>query len=274
MSTLVFMHAHPDDESSQTAGTMALAHDAGHRVVWICCTNGDHGAVPDDLDETDDLVSLRRREAEASARVLGVDRLVWLGYADSGMHGWDQNSHEFAFVMADVTEAGRRVADVLDDEDADVLIGYDFHGNYGHPDHVQVHRVMNAAVEQAARRPRVLQVTGNRDAMRRGFAAAVEAGLMPPDDAWDIDSPLPDGNLFGTPEDEIQWAVDVRGVIDQKRAALACHASQPDAAGMLLMPEEMFREGFGWEHYIEQGLDQPMIVGWPFDDQTPVQRSA
>ena len=122
MATVVFLHAHPDDEASQTSGSMARASAQGHRVVVVYGTNGDHGEVPQDLAEGDTVVAYRRREAEASAQVTGTARVAWLGYADSGMSGWEQNSAADAFASADLDEAAGRLASILDEEDADVLV--------------------------------------------------------------------------------------------------------------------------------------------------------
>ena len=260
MSTIVFVHAHPDDEASQTSGSMARLTAEGHRVVVVYGTGGDHGTVPEGHEG--DLAELRRAEAEASAAVTGAQRLVWLDHRDSGMTGWDTNAHPDAFMNADVEGVARAIADVLDEEDADVVVGYDWHGGYGHPDHVMVHRVTERAVELAARRPRSLQVTMNRDAVRRMVAAAAEAGLA--DAGWDVDGPMDDGNPIGTPEAELHWAVEVGQYLPAKRAALAAHASQPDAAGLLALPEQVFAAMLGVEHYIEQGRPAGMVRGWPF----------
>ncbi|MGA4506598.1 PIG-L deacetylase family protein [Propionibacteriaceae bacterium G1746] len=254
MATLVFLHAHPDDEASQTGGTMALAGELGHRVVWICCTDGSQGTRSGETDES--VAEVRRREARASAEVLGVDRLVFLDHLDSGMHGWDSNANPDAFMNADPLEVGRDVARLLDEEDADVLIGYDWHGNYGHPDHIMVHKVMNAAADLAARRPRLLQSTMNRDAIRAGYDPENKAGFDP-------DAPADDGNPVGTPEAEIAWKVNVNEVVMLKREALAAHASQEDAAQLIAMPEGFFALAFRHEYYIEDGVS-PMREAWPF----------
>lgn len=267
MATIVFLHAHPDDEASGTAGTMRLAADAGHRVVCVYATNGDHGTVPADLAAGETIVTRRRAEAEASAAVLGTARVAWLGYADSGMAGWDQNGHEQSFHTASTDEAGARLAAILDEEDADVVVGYDWHGGYGHPDHVKVHHVAARAAELAGRRPRVLEATMNRDHMRRLFRAAQEAGLVPGAGGadWDPDAPAEDGNPFGTPEAEIHWHVDVHPVIAAKRAALACHASQEDVGWMLGMPDEQFVMAFGDEWFCEPGRPPGITAGHPLD---------
>lgn len=262
--TIVFLHAHPDDEATSTAGSMLLASRAGERVVVVYATNGDHGEGGDSLPDGVTLVEHRRGEAEASAQVTGAARVAWLDYADSGMTGWEQNAHERAFHSVPVDEAAARLAVILDEEDADVLVGYDWHGGYGHPDHVKVHHVAHRAAELAARRPRVLESTGNRDYMRSLFAMAQEAGIGE-EESWDVDAPMDDGNPFGTPEAEIHWRVDVREVIADKRRALECHASQTSDVGMILgLPEEAFVAGFGYEHYIEPGAPAGMQEANPF----------
>lgn len=268
MSTIMFLHAHPDDEASATSGTMARAVAEGHKVVCTYATNGDWGDVPDDLgDET--LVERRRREAACSARAIGTSAVHWLGYADSGMTGWEQNNHEGAFASADVDEAAARLLAIIDAEGVDILVGYDWHGNYGHPDHIAVHRVARRAVELSPRPLRLLETTMNRDRWRR-LAQAVAAAGGPVD--MDPDGPADDGNPVGTPEAELQWSVDVSAHLDTKRRSLACHASQAKDIGMFLSIEpETFAVMFDREFYLEPGLDQPMTDGWPFPkkDRTP-----
>ena len=122
---LITFHAHPDDEAIATGGTMARAAAEGTRVVLVVATNGDHGLVPDDLGPDETLVDRRRRETRASGEVLGVDRIVWLGYEDSGMTGWDQNQGPATFLQADLDEAAARLAAVIDEEHVDVLTIYD-----------------------------------------------------------------------------------------------------------------------------------------------------
>ena len=264
VSTIVFVHAHPDDEASQTSGSMARAVAAGHRVVVVFATHGDHGEVPDDLADGETVVDRRRREAAASAEVLGLHRVAWLGYADSGMTGWEQNHHDGSFFLADLDEAASRLAALLDEEAADVVVGYDWHGGYGHPDHVKVHQVTHRAAELAAGRLRVLESTMNRDVLRRMFVAAKGSGAA--DEAWDPDAPMDDGNPFGTPEAEIHWQVDVSEYLQHRRAALAAHASQAtDVGWMLGMPEEAFVLMFGTEHYIEPGREPGLRSGWFLD---------
>jgi LmbE family N-acetylglucosaminyl deacetylase len=261
VSTIVFLHAHPDDEASQTAGSMARAVGEGHRVVVVFGTHGDHGEAPDDLAPGETVVDRRRAEAERSAAVIGLHRIVWLGYADSGMTGWDQNAHERAFAAVPVDESAARFAAVLDEEDADVAVGYDWHGGYGHPDHIRVHHVLHRGAELAARRPRVLESTFNRDAARRLAEAAKAAGQ----ESYDPDEPMDDGNPLGSPESEIHWRVDVSPWLDVRRASLQAHSSQAtDIGQMLAMPPEVFAVFFGHEHYIEPGRPPGMVEGWPF----------
>jgi LmbE family N-acetylglucosaminyl deacetylase len=269
MGTLVCFHAHPDDESISTGGSIARASAEGHRVVLVVATNGDHGEVPDDLAPGETLVDRRKAETARSAEVLGVHRLVWLGYADSGMTGWPQNEHPDAFWQAPVDEAAERLAAVLREESADVLTVYDWHGNYGHPDHIQVHRVGHRAAELAGT-PRVFEATMNRDHIVRIMAMARETGLgdgaAGPEDDFDPAGPADDGNPFGMSEAELTHAVEVVEWMHLKRASMRCHSSQiTDSSFFLEMPDEAFAGSFGIEWFIERGAEPGLRTGWLFE---------
>jgi len=270
MATLVCFHAHPDDEVISTGGTIARAAADGHRVVLVVATNGDHGEVPDDLGPGETLVDRRRRETEASARTLGIGRVVWLGYSDSGMTGWEQNSDPTSLHLADPEEAGERLATVLHEERADVLTIYDWHGNYGHPDHIAVHRV-GLVAERLVPSVRVLQATMNRDAFVRLIEQARAAGAVsdsPGDevDTFDPEGPADDGNPMGMPEEELTLAVDVSAYLVAKRTAMRCHGSQiEDTSFFLEMPDEQFAAAFGTEWFIEHGVSPPYRTGWIFE---------
>jgi LmbE family N-acetylglucosaminyl deacetylase len=259
MGTLVCFHAHPDDESISTGGTIARAVAEGHRVVLVVATNGDHGEVPDDLAPGETLVDRRRAETQASAEVLGVHRVVWLGYADSGMTGWPQNEFEGSFFQAPLDEAAERLAAILRDVDADVLTTYDSHGGYGHPDHIQVHRVGARAAELVGL-DAVYQSTMNRDAMRRTMEQAGEvlAEIEELDESTremlEERRGRADSDEFGSPEALITHAIDVTSVLDQKRQAMVAHASQigPDSF-FLAMPDDAFAGAFGTEWFIGPG---------------------
>lgn len=267
MGTLVCFHAHPDDESMTTGGSMARAVAEGHRVVLVLATNGEYGEVPEDLGAGETLLDRRRAESEASAAALGAHRLVWLGYKDSGMTGWTQNEDPESFWQASVDSAGERLAAILREENADVLTVYDWHGNYGHPDHVKVHHVGHRAAELAGT-PHVFETTMNRDAMKRFFAIAKENGdgTGPDGEDFDPDGPADDGNPLGTPESELTHAVDVAAYIGQKRASITCHKSQVTDAGFFMsMPEEAFAMAFGTEWFMRKGANHPMREGWLFE---------
>jgi len=267
MATIVFVHAHPDDEAASTGGTMAKAAAEGHRVVLVVCTNGEHGERPDDLAVDETIVDRRRGETERSAEILGVARIVWLGYADSGMNGWEQNRADGSFWSASVEGAAARLAAVLREEAADAVVVYDWHGGYGHPDHIQVHRVGHRAAELAGTRRR-FESTFNRD-VGRGLVEAMRAEGMEDVDAWDVDAPADDGNPVGTPQSELHLAVDVSAYIEHKRRALAAHASQTtDVTAMLAIPREAFGTLFGTEWYPEPGAPEGLRTGFLLDADT------
>ena len=256
MSTLVCFHAHPDDEAIATGGTMALAAEQGHRVVLVVATRGEHGEpVEGALADGEPLWQRRITETFAAAEVLGASRVEFLGYVDSGMMGEPTNDFPYAFWQADVEQAAHRLAAILREEGADVLTVYDDHGGYGHPDHIQVHRVGMRAAE-LCRTPVVLQATMNRDRIRASIAEARErmeqAGQEIPDEA-EIDR-----SSFGTPEAEITHAVDVSTVLERKRSAMTAHASQiGEDSWFLTMEEQDFATAFATEWFIHGGHPRP-----------------
>lgn len=265
MGTLVCLHAHPDDECISTGGTIARAAAEGHRVVLVVATNGDHGEVPADLAPGETLVERRRKETMASAETLGVHRVEWLGYEDSGMTGWSQNANAGAFMNADVDDAASRLARILVEEHADVLTCYDWHGGYGHPDHVMVHKVGHRAA-QLVDNVKLYEATMNRDRMRALISMAREMGMIPEgEDDFDPDGPADDGNPMGSTEHDITLGVDVQKYAALKRKAMGCHASQLSDSGFFLaMDEERFAMAFGHEWFIDPSVGGPVRDGWLF----------
>ncbi len=262
MATLVCFHAHPDDEALQTGGTIARAAADGHRVVLVIATGGEHGEVPTDLADGETLADRRRAEATRSAEVLGVSRLAWLGYQDSGMTGWDPNNHSEAFMNADLEEAASRLAAILQEENASVLTTYDWHGNYGHPDHVAVHRVGHRAAEIAGT-PNVYEATINRDAVVRAMDAARAAGMDVPDFSNEEAPNTDDGNPFGMAEVDLTTFVDVSAYVSQKREALRAHTSQIAGDSFFFaMPDEAFQLMFGTEWFIRKGATPGHKEDW------------
>ncbi|RVW01827.1 GlcNAc-PI de-N-acetylase [Rhodococcus spongiicola] len=241
MSVLVCFHAHPDDEVFLTGGVMRQAADAGHRVVVVTATDGALGQVPDGLltdDET--LAQRRRRELEASTSALGAHRLVMLHYADSGMAGTADNENPDAFCNIDVETAAARLAEILAEESADVLTIYDPNGGYGHPDHIQVHRVGVRAAE-LANVPHVYEATINRDHIR---------GLTQSNPEW----AATDFDTFGLPDSEVTTVVDVSTVLAAKRAAMFAYETQiGDFGPFLHMPGEQLQAAFGREWFRRHG---------------------
>jgi LmbE family N-acetylglucosaminyl deacetylase len=264
MGTLVCFHAHPDDEAIATGGSMARAVKEGHTVVLVVATGGEHGEVPDDLEPGETLADRRRRETELSCAELGVTHVEWLGYRDSGMTGWEQNGHDGAFIGASIDEAAARLAAILSKHKADVLTVYDWHGNYGHPDHIMVHKVGHRAAQLAAVE-HVYEATMNRDNMRRLREVARAAGLVDPEDDWDPDGPADDGNPMGLLESELTHRVDVTEFVDVKRRAIQSHRSQiTDTGWFAKMPEDAFAMAFGAEWYRKAGDPGPLRDGWFF----------
>ncbi len=250
MATLVSFHAHPDDESIACGGVLRKAYEAGHRVVLVVATRGEQGEVDEGfLGDGESLSQRRVAETQAAAAVLGAARLEFLGYADSGMMGTPANQAPGSFWTTPVEAAAQKLAAILESERADVLTCYDDNGGYGHPDHIQVHRVGLRAAALAGT-PRVYQSTINRDQILRGrfrFAEqAAAAGIEMPD--------VTEDEQFGKPEEVITAAVDVSPYLEYKRQAMRAHASQISENSFFLgMPVEAFRYAFGTEWFIREG---------------------
>ena len=279
MATFTFLHAHPDDEAIATGGTMAALSDAGHRVVLVTATRGELGGIPDGLLHADESLADRRMAELAEAcRILGVEHQVYLDYLDSGMAGEDANDRPGCFAAADVNEAAQTLAGILDEEGSDVLVTYDEHGGYGHPDHIQVHRVGMRAAELAGT-PVVYMATMDRDFLK-GLMSDAEntTWAPPPEETESMDT-------MGEPACRITTEVDVTGWIERKRQSMRAHASQiGETSFFLSMPDDVFARVWGQEWYIRvrpemaligtggrerELLREPQPTGGGFSDVTP-----
>jgi LmbE family N-acetylglucosaminyl deacetylase len=184
------------------------------------------------------------------------------------MMGEPTNDDPRCFWQADLDQAADRLADLLHDESADLLTIYDDHGGYGHPDHIQVHRVGLEAARRAGV-TRVFESTMNRDQIREAMRAAIESGEADEDTVEAAASIDDEDEPFGTPVAELTHGVDVRSTLDRKRRAMLAHASQigPDSF-FFAMDEGTFDHAFGTEWYIEHGAERigPPLADSLFDD--------
>jgi LmbE family N-acetylglucosaminyl deacetylase len=249
--TLLAFHAHPDDEALLTSGTLARAAAEGHRVVLVVATEGGRGLAGPRDGSGAMLSRVRMAELDRAASALGCARVVSLGYADSGLRPGPADGD--AFVHADVDEAAHRLADVLREERADVLTVYDRNGGYGHPDHVQVHRVGVEAARLAGT-PVVLEATVPARAFRM-----LLAGLRLLGHPVGRSAPLGTHQVFADPG-RITHRVRVTRVLRAKRAAMAAHGSQRRGDGtvrlldhVLRLPLPLFGLVFGHEWFVERG---------------------
>jgi LmbE family N-acetylglucosaminyl deacetylase len=245
--TLLTVHAHPDDEVTSTGGVLARYGAEGVTTVVVTCTDGRCGDGPDGVKpgepghQPDEVVALRRRELEASCDVLKVTHLEALGYHDSGMMGWDTNEAPGAFWGTPVAEAAERLAALIRHYQPDVVVTYDENGGYGHPDHIQSHRVTMAAVALVGGPAKVYWSALPQSVIRGIGEHLREAGI----EFEAGDAPPP-----GWPDDEITTWVDTSSVAGQKFDALAAHASQSDGAFFLGLGREKFGQLMGMEAFV------------------------
>lgn len=250
MPTVVAFHAHPDDEVLITGGTLARLAAEGHRTVVVVACDGAGGPARPDGGTP------RLDELRESCRVLGVERVVHLGYADSG-HGpllYPDPPDRVRFARAPLDEAAERLAAVLREEKPQILLGYDPNGGYGHRDHIRVHDVAVRAARLAGT-PRLLQATMPREPIVRTYGVLRATRLLEPYAADAV-------GRAGVPRASITHRIDVRAYAGAKRAALACHRSQTGGSGrsarffrlLTRLPDPVIAAVFGHEYYVEAAL--------------------
>ncbi len=236
---LLTVHAHPDDESSKGAGTVARYHAEGVRTVLVCCTGGEEGDILNPaLDTPDvraDLPARRRQELDRATELIGYDEVVLLGYRDSGMPDSEANANPDCFARAPLDEAVGRLVAVIRRVRPQVMVIYgDEQSGYPHPDHLRVHEVGLAAFRAAGDadrfesagepwQPRKLYYTVFSAArFREVHAKFEELGLESPfDESWR-------SRWEGIAEQPITTTVDISAFADVRRRALLAHATQVD----------------------------------------------
>jgi LmbE family N-acetylglucosaminyl deacetylase len=263
------VHAHPDDEATGTGGVLARYASEGVRTVLVTCTDGSCGDGPGGVKPGEPghdpaaVAVARRRELEESCRVLQVSDLELLGYADSGMMGWATNDAPGSFWTTSVPEAAARLGELISRYEPDVVVTYDPNGFYGHPDHIQAHRVTMAAVAQTGIPAKVYWTTAPRSGIEELFRVFRE--LAP--DHPDVAEGSPDGELpddFGLPDDQISTWVDTSEFARQKYEALAAHASQEENILFLRIGLERFSELMSMETFVR--VQDPTDSPLPEDD--------
>ena len=248
--TLMAVHAHPDDEVLSTGGVLAAAAAEGIRTVLVTCTNGEQGDGPGGIKPGEPghdgarVRELRLEELRQSVSLLGISDVELLGYPDSGMEGWAANEHPEVFANIPLEESAGRLAELMERYRPDVVVTYDENGNYGHPDHIQAHRITVAAIEKTGIPAKFYHTAIPRTRMAELFEYLRSTGT----DMGDFEPP----EDFGTPDELITTVVDVSAHVTRKRKALEAHASQGDNIFFLRMPEEGQQRVFGQESFVRQ----------------------
>jgi LmbE family N-acetylglucosaminyl deacetylase len=251
------VHAHPDDEAISTGGILAKYGDAGVRTVLVTCTDGSCGDGPDGAKpgepghNHDEVVGIRQAELERSCKALGIDHLELLGYPDSGMMGWPHNDAPGSFWSTPVAEAAAKLAELFRRYEPQVVVTYDANGFYGHPDHIQAHRITMAAAELTGIPAKIYFTAVPRSRMAEFRRRLEELGIEPPTgedgDGEEVTGPRDE---WGTPDELVTTVVDVTAEADRKFDSLLAHASQSDNIFFLRLPDEVFGRFFGTESFI------------------------
>jgi N-acetyl-1-D-myo-inositol-2-amino-2-deoxy-alpha-D-glucopyranoside deacetylase len=274
-ASLLFVHAHPDDETVGTGATMAMYATAGVNVTLVTCTLGEEGEihVPElsglAASDADQLGGYRIAELRAACAALGVSDVRFLGgagrYRDSGMMGLPTNDHPRAFWQADLDDAAKGLVEVIREVRPQVVVTYDPIGFYGHPDHIQAHRVTMRAVELAQGEgigpDKVYWTAVPRSVLEAGMREFSESAENPFDGVTNIED-LP----FGSPDDEIDARIDGHEYADAKLAAIRAHATQIPADSWLVKIAGNFGAEFmGVEYYRLAVGERGPGTGWESD---------
>jgi N-acetyl-1-D-myo-inositol-2-amino-2-deoxy-alpha-D-glucopyranoside deacetylase len=268
---LMAVHAHCDDETITMGGTLAVYADRGVKTCVVCCTDGKLATIvdPNMPEETTRprLAEIREAELREACRILKVDEVEFLRDGDSGMAGAPTNQLPDAFWMAPMDEAVGKVVAQIRRFRPHVVVTYDGNGGYGHPDHIQTHRVTLLAVEAARLLPmykeagepwrveKLYYTAFPRSQFDRMVAMAKEAGVEPP-----FGDTSPDEMEFLTPDAEVTTSVDGVSVIGRKRDALRAHRSQiSEDWPQLSMPDDVLRQ-FADEYFQLVISRKPAVV--------------
>lgn len=272
MPTLLTLHAHPDDESSKGAGTVAKYAAAGVRCVLVTATGGEAGDILNpamDLPEVkENIAAYRAKELQVAAGIIGYQEVVELGYRDSGMPDTADNVHPDAFVNADYESVLERFVQVIREHRPDVVMGYDAHERYPHPDHLLIHRVGLDAYEAAAD-PERYPDAGEPWEVRRLVApifgvqrvlalhgAAIDNGYESPFARWidELDTSADDGKEM--------IRVPIHDTIGVSREALRAHATQIDPNGRWFsLPLSIVADVYPYEDYEVLAVRHPVPAG-------------
>lgn len=263
--TLMAVHAHPDDESNSTGGTLARYSAEGVRTVLVTCTNGEFGDAPghikpdEDGHDPDDVARIRLGELKVATEALGVSHTEVLGYRDSGMRGWPQNEDPRAFHHQPEDVVAARLVELFEHFRPQAVVTYFANSGYNHPDHLKAHDVTIAALAQCDIPSKLYLIARPRSWRERMREIAEEYGIEmpafpqppPPSPAEGASAEQPP-RPFGVDESLITTLIDGSAYAAQKRAALAAHASQLDGSFFLRFPEEAFAKAFGSESFIRE----------------------
>jgi LmbE family N-acetylglucosaminyl deacetylase len=259
--SLMCVHAHPDDESSSTGGTLAKYSAENVLTTVILATKGEVGEIRDpnlNIAPWQTLGDIRsQNEIKLAMAVLKVSFVNFLGYRDSGMAGTEDNLHPNAFCNADLDEATRRLVLNVRKLRPQVLITYNENGGYGHPDHVMCNRVTQAAFELAAdpdfawddgeqpwQPKKLYYIAHSRERIEQARQALEARGL------GDLVPGRRNYDRMGDPDQAITTRIDISNYVLLKRQALQCHRSQTYGGRWWKIPDDILQEFYSEETFI------------------------
>ena len=264
--SLLLVHAHPDDESIGTGATMAKYAAEGARVTLVTCTLGELGEIiPPDLRHLfpDELGQHRIVELDRACAALGVTDHRFLGgegrYRDSGMMGLPDNDDPRCFWRANLEEAADALAKVIDEVAADVIVTYDANGFYGHPDHIQAHRVTLRAHELTGQAAKLYATALPRSVLAKAAELPADSWFMKNTDL-----------SVGVPDDQVTTEIDATSYLDAKREAMRAHETQitvdgdyfalSNELGARILATEYYTQLAGPRHHEEDRYERDLFA--------------
>ena len=258
--SLLAVHAHPDDESITMGGTLARYSAEGVRTTLVTATRGEVGEILDkELDPKEAaprLASIRELELRSAVKILGVSELVFLGYEDSGMAGLPTNRDKQVFWQADEEEAVGRLIEVVRRVRPQVMTTYNEVGGYGHPDHINTHRIAVGAFYSAHDtkrfpggepwRPSKLYYSAFPRSVIAEFGEAIKRAGLADRFSRDGDEEPP----FAVADDRVTTRLDISPYLDKKLAAMRAHRTQiPEDSWFIEIYKAMGPTAWNREYY-------------------------
>lgn len=273
--TLLTVHAHPDDESSKGAGTVAKLRNHGVRSILVTCTGGEEGDIHnpamDRPEVRENMPAVRKAELDRAIEIIGYEKLYLLGYRDSGMPDTEANSHPESFGQASIEEAGDKLIEIIRAETPQVIVTYhEDQSGYPHPDHLRVHDISIYAFDRCGDPSYKPELGAVHEVSKLYYSAWSKGRVLSMHQRFldlGMESPFSEERLARMGNDEqITTKIDVKGYYSVRKSALLAHATQidPNSPMWFGLPDAEAEDAWPCEEYV---LARSNIPGYKWDGE-------